>query len=159
MRTRNLVNSLKTVNKEQYKNIIIDIRDNGGGDPNIAAILFSFIMDKNFKNEFNYRTKTIKIEKENLLNNYQNPASDDYVSNLENWLYQRFNKAEDGYIGNERLKQGTSENFPPDKDNYKGNVFLITGGHTFSAAVYFTKLFKDHKRGKIIGTETGGNEN
>lgn len=149
----------RKIKKEKYRNIIIDIRDNGGGDPNIASLLFSFIRDKNFKNEFNYRVKTIKVEKENLLDNNENPAGDKFISEVENWLYQRFNEEKDGYyVGNDRLKQGTLENYPPDKDNYKGNVFLIIGGSTFSAAVYFAKLFKDYKRGKIIGTETGGNE-
>ncbi len=150
----------KRVNKEKYNNIAIDLRNNEGGDPNIAALLFSFITDSNFKNIFNYRTSNIKIEKENLLNDHGNPVGEDEVRGFENFLYQRFNETKDGlYIGNDRLKEGVLENFPADKDNFKGNVYLIVGGKTFSAAVYFTKLFKDHNRGKIIGEETGGNEN
>lgn len=150
----------KRVNKEKYNNIAIDLRNNEGGNPNIAALLFSFITDSSFKNVFNYRASSIKIEKENLLNDYGNPAGEDEVRGFENFLYQRFNETKDSlYIGNDRLKEGVLENFPADKDNFKGNVYLIVGGQTFSAAVYFAKLFKDHNRGKTIGEETGGNEN
>lgn len=150
----------KRVNKDKYNNIAIDLRYNQGGNPNIAALLFSFITDSSFKNVFNYRASSIKIEKENLLNENGNPAGEDEVRDFENYLYQRFNETKDSlYIGNNRLKEGVLENFPADKDNFKGNVYLIVGGQTFSAAVYFAKLFKDHNRGKIIGEETGGNEN
>ncbi len=149
----------KKAKKDKFNSVIIDLRANGGGDPNMAALLFSFLIDENFKNEFNYKVSTIKVEKENLLDDSGNQAGDDLVSNYENFLYQRFDKIESHYIGNERLKEGLLESFPPDKDNYNGEVFLIVGGNTFSAAVYFAKLFKDNKRGEIIGLETGGNEN
>ena len=150
----------KKINSEKYKSVIIDLRINGGGNPNMAALLFSFIIDSNFKNSFNYKMKNIRITRENLLSDNGNPASDDEIEGFENFLYQRFNKNEKGrYIGNERLKEGVLENFPPDKDSFNGDVYLMVGGKTFSASVFFAKLFKDHKRGKIIGIETGGNEN
>ncbi|WP_062060755.1 S41 family peptidase [Aquimarina longa] len=149
----------KTINIEGYQTVIIDIRNNTGGDPNIAALLFSFIVDQNFKNIFNYRVSSIKVNSENLMNDYGNPAGENEIEEFENFLYQRFNLNENIYIGNDRLKEGVLENFPPDKDNFKGEVYVITGGQTFSAAVYFAKLFKKYKRGTVIGLETGGNEN
>ncbi|MGY0406778.1 MAG: S41 family peptidase [Polaribacter sp.] len=157
---RELSQFFKKINKEKYKSVIIDLRTNGGGDPNMAALLFSFITDSNFKNSFNYKMKNIKIVRKNLVDDNGNPSSNDKIENFENFLYQRFNKDEKGnYIGNERLKEGVLENFPSDKDSFNGDVYLMVGGKTFSASVFFAKLFKDHKRGKIIGVETGGNEN
>lgn len=149
----------KRVNKEAYKEIAIDLRNNGGGNPSIAALLYSFISNKKFQNIFNYRTAAITLTKENMVNDYGNPLSYDDIKGFENFLYQRFNKDKDGtYVGNERLKEGVLETFPPDKDTFSGSVNLLVSGKTFSAAVYFAKLFKEHQRGKIIGQETGGNE-
>ncbi|QKX05970.1 hypothetical protein HN014_13990 [Aquimarina sp. TRL1] len=149
----------KKMNADQYKTVIIDIRNNPGGNPNIAALLFSFITDTNFKNLFNYKTSTIKLYSENLIDENGAPVGYEGIKNFENFLYQRFDKKDSIYIGNDRLKEGILENFPPDKDNFKGTVYTTIGGNTFSAAVYFAKLFKDHKRGSIVGIETGGNEN
>ena len=150
----------KKINDEQFKNVIIDLRNNEGGSPNMAALLFSFIMDSNFKNSFNFKAKNITFLKENLSDAYGNPVSNNWIERDELFFYQRFNKNEEGvYIGNERLNEGVIENFPPDKDHFKGNVYLMVGGKTFSAAVFFAKLFRDYKRGKIIGVETGGNAN
>jgi C-terminal processing protease CtpA/Prc len=86
--------------------------------------------------------------------------SDEDIQNNKNFLYQRFDKDSSGfYVGNERLKDGLSENFPPDKDVFKGKVYVLTGGGTVSAATYFASLVQKNKRGMIIGKETGSGEN
>ncbi len=37
-----------------------------------------------------------------------------------------------------------------------GDVYLLVGGRTFSASAYFTALFKQEKRGVMIGEKVGG---
>lgn len=150
----------KEVNQRGYEHVIIDIRSNGGGNPAISALLYSFLADAPFKNVYNYRTRTIDIAyPEYAIADYGRKLSDEDIRNHKNFLYQRFDKDSSGiYIGNARLKEGQLENFPPDKDAFKGKVYVLTGGGTVSAATYFASLVRKNKRGLVIGKETGSGE-
>lgn len=151
----------KEVNKRGYKHVIIDIRNNGGGNPAISALLYSFLSGKPFRNEYNYRTKTTQIAyPEYAIDDYGRKLSENDINNTINFLYQRFDKdsATGFFVGNERLKEGQLENFPPDKNAFGGNVYVLTGGGTVSAATYFASLVQKNKRGTIIGKETGSGE-
>lgn len=150
----------KEVNKRQYKNVIIDIRNNGGGNPAISALLYSFLSKTPFRNEYNYRTKTIDIAYPEYAIADGRTLSDEDIRNNRNFLYQRFDKDSISgfYVGNARLKEGQLENFPPDKDAFSGKVYVLTGGGTVSAATYFATLVQKNKRGLIVGKETGSGE-
>jgi C-terminal processing protease CtpA/Prc len=151
----------KEVNKRGYKHVIIDIRNNGGGNPAISALLYSFLSAKPFRNEYNYRTKTTQIAySEYAIDDYGRKLSENDINNTVNFLYQRFDKdsATGFYVGNARLKEGQLENFPPDKNAFSGDVYVLTGGGTVSAATYFASLVQKNKRGTIIGKETGSGE-
>ncbi|MGN7786544.1 S41 family peptidase [Niabella sp. 22666] len=154
-------NFFREVNKRGYKNVIIDIRSNGGGNPNISALLYSFISLKPFRNIFNYRTRTIDIAYPEYAITNGRKMSDEDIQDQKNFLYQRYDKDDKTgfYIGNTRLREGQLENFPPDKDAFKGNVYVLTGGGTVSAATYFASLVQKNNRGLIVGKETGSGEN
>ena len=149
------------MNRRGYQHVIIDIRNNGGGNPAISALLYSFLATQSFPNIYNYRTRVIDISyPEYAVADGQRKLSDEDVRNNRNFLYQRFNKdsISGRYIGNERLKEGMLENYPPDKDAFKGKVYVLTGGGTVSAATYFATLVQKNRRGLIIGKETGSGE-
>lgn len=150
----------KEVNRRGCKNVIIDIRSNGGGNPAISALLFSFMAKQSFRNVYNYRTKTIEIAYPDYATADGRKYSDEDIRSNRNFLYQRFDKDSTSgfYIGNARLKEGQLENFPVDKDAFAGNVYVLTGGGTVSAATYFATLVQKNKRGIIIGKETGSGE-
>ena len=44
----------------------------------------------------------------------------------------------------------------PRSNNFRGNVYVLTGHKSFSAASLFATLVYAYKRGEIIGQETGG---
>lgn len=151
----------KELNKRKYKNIIIDIRSNGGGNPGISALLYSFLSATAFRNEYNYRTKTIDIAyADYAIADGARKFSDEDIRVNKNFLYQRFDKdsASGFYVGNARLKEGQLESFPPDKDAFNGNVYVLTGGGTVSAATYFASLVQKNRRGVVVGKETGSGE-
>ncbi|MEC5145637.1 S41 family peptidase [Chitinophaga sp. 212800010-3] len=147
----------KEVNKRKYKQVIIDIRNNGGGNPAISALLYSFMTTGPFRNVYNYRTRTIDIAyPEYAVAENGRRLSDEDIQSQKNFFYQRFDKDTTGFfVGNARLRDGLLENFPPDKDVFHGKVFVLTGGGTVSAATYFASLVQKNKRGEIIGKETG----
>ncbi|WP_212004881.1 S41 family peptidase [Chitinophaga sp. HK235] len=150
----------REVKKRNYKQVIIDIRSNGGGNPAISALLYSFLADAPFRNVYNYRTRTIDIAyPEYAVADNGRRLSDEDIQSNRNFLYQRFDKDSSGfYVGNARLKEGQLENFPPDKDAFHGKVYVLTGGGTVSAATYFASLVQKNKRGEVIGKETGSGE-
>jgi C-terminal processing protease CtpA/Prc len=45
---------------------------------------------------------------------------------------------------------------PKRKDHFNGNVYILTGGNSFSATTLFAGALKGQKNVKIIGEETGG---
>lgn len=149
------------VKKRNIKNVIIDIRSNGGGNPNMSALLYSFVALKPFDNVFNYRTKNIDIhDPENLLNGYGTKMGEEEIKQTANFLKQRFDYDSSAgfYYGNARLTEGSIVNYPPDKNNFKGDVYILISGGTVSAATYFAALVKNNKRGVLVGTETGSGE-
>lgn len=150
----------KEVNKRGCKNVIIDVRSNGGGNPGISALLFSFMAKKSFQNMYNNRTKTIGIAYPEYATIDGRKYSDDDIQSKKNFFYQRFDKdsVSGFYIGNARLKEGLLENFPVDKDAFSGNIYVLTGGGTVSAATYFASLVQKNNRGIVIGKETGSGE-
>lgn len=143
-----------------YKNIVIDIRSNGGGNPAISALLYSFIALQPFDNVYNYRTKTIDMVYPEYAIEGGRAMSEDDITNTRNFLHQRFDldTITSFYIGNTRLREGQVANFPPDKDAFQGNVYVLTGGGTVSAATYFASLVQKNKRGIVVGKETGSGE-
>ncbi len=147
----------REVNRRQYKQVVIDVRSNGGGNPAISALLYSFLTDAPFRNVYNYRTRTIGIAfPEYAVADNGRRLSDEDLQSQRNFLYQRFDRDSSGfYVGNARLRDGLLENFPPDKDAFHGKVYVLTGGGTVSAATYFASLVQKNKRGLVIGKETG----
>lgn len=158
---KELSSFFEEVKKRNIRNVIIDIRSNGGGNPNMSALLYSFVALKPFDNVFNYRTKNIKMhDPENMLNGNGAKMSDEEQTQTENFLKQRFDydSAAGFFYGNARLNEGSVANYPPDKNNFNGSVYVLISGGTVSAATYFAALVKNNKRGLLVGTETGSGE-
>ncbi|MND70136.1 Peptidase family S41 [compost metagenome] len=147
----------KEANRRKCDRIIIDIRRNAGGNPSIAALLFSFIArEKSFSNLFKYKTKTIRLNNDRYRSdgNGRNLSDDDLQQEV-NFFYQRFDKGSDAqYVGNSRLMEGVVSDFPRDKNAFDGEILVLVGSETISAAVYFASLVQRSKSGIIIGKET-----
>ncbi len=44
----------------------------------------------------------------------------------------------------------------PQTNNFKGKIFVLANGRSFSASAEFSAIVKTNKRGKFIGEECGG---
>ncbi|MDV3910341.1 peptidase S41 [Elizabethkingia anophelis] len=148
----------------KVKSLILDIRDNGGGNISNVPLLYSFLAkEKKFNNSYKYGTKVVDIKYKDYLidpgtNRYY---SENDIRDLDNFMHQRFDKSEKGdyYFGNTRLDDTYIKDYPRNELFFNGKVILITNNRTFSAATYFASLFKTEKRGAIVGKETGSCSN
>ncbi|MEC4113920.1 S41 family peptidase [Myroides pelagicus] len=153
-----LSNFFEELNEKGVKNLILDIRGNGGGLLSNIPLYYSFISrEKMFKNNYRYATKVLDIKvRENLVDNNGRPISEMDIKNMDNFMYQRYDEVEgqDYYYGNNRLDESYVENYPRDRRAFEGDVYLLIDNNTVSAATYFAALFKENNRGVIVGQET-----
>ncbi|MEO6915026.1 MAG: S41 family peptidase [Chitinophagaceae bacterium] len=143
--SRFIRSSMKTIKKQQIKNLVIDVRYNGGGNVGISNLLTRYLIDHPFK----IADSLYAIDRSN--NNSR------YIQNqFWYWISMQFitRKRSDG-----KYHFGYFERhfFKPKKHNhYNGEVYVITGGNSFSATSLFAGFLKGQRNVKLVGEETGG---
>lgn len=81
------------------------------------------------------------------------------LQHLLEYPFQYFNSVKT-YKKNGKLREtaiSLSKTRKPASYIFKGNLYVLTDGGSFSNSGIFASLIKIHKRGLIIGSETGGN--
>ena len=135
---------VKQMQDSSYKHVIIDVRNNPGGDETICAKLFSFFAQKPFiVQEYSQVKKKNDFKFFRYCTNYNEDISDLFmeykpVPNKEGYFY---------------INQDTV--YPNPDVNFKGNLYLICNERSFSASTLFAGLVYKYKRGAIVGRETG----
>lgn len=136
------------IQHDSLTNLIIDIRNNPGGNSELADILTSYVYDKP------YRANSKIIIK----------RSEQYYSYLRgyfSWWFRpflKFVKQIEEYkntsIGDLYEDIKGNKNSINTKYRFKGNKYLLINSNTFSTALGFATVFKDYNIGKIIGEPT-----
>lgn len=122
------------INKRNIKNLIIDIRNNGGGNSEVGDEIMQYISHQPFLQFGIVRVKVSDPVK----------AQYSYYKDWNNGIYNNIKE---------------SENLIKLKDipiRFKGNVYLLTSNNTFSSAADFAWAFQYFDMGTIVGEETGG---
>lgn len=137
--------SFKQIKELSIRNLVVDIRGNGGGSVTLSNLLTKYIADKPFK----IADSLYAVRRSSDYGRYRSER-------FFNWLFVRFltHKKKDGYyhFGLFEKKQFK----PKSKNHFKGTTYILTGGNTFSAASLFTKSLKDQEDVIVVGEETGG---
>ena len=138
------LDSLKT------KNLIIDVRDNGGGAPEIANYLFSYLTNKPYyyfdyigakynsvKDWKHYARYPDNIEEINLAETKLKNGLNCYTESdsTDNWLF---------------IKQQNKSNY------YKGKISILINGGCFSTTGHFLALLREYKIGTFYGEYSQG---
>ncbi|BDD12080.1 hypothetical protein FUAX_45120 (plasmid) [Fulvitalea axinellae] len=136
--------SFTSIQNQKIKNLIIDVRGNRGGEEMIAGELLTYLID--------YEFRIYKYSKANSL-------EFDFINSLPNSNQIKLSKSnyivsDSGFV----MKRADflKEYVPQKKNQFKGNVYLLSNGICASACHIFLALIKTHKVGKIIGQESGG---
>jgi len=145
-----MIDSLKT------KELIIDLRDNGGGRLREIDDLYSYLTTEDYVmvnlSEVNSRIPYFKM----LMSNTTSVGTKAFIGVLSPYLLVQslINvKKVDGKLFY-KLKQ--SKVREPDALGYKGKVYVLINGNSFSASSIFSTKLKAKGRAVFIGEETGG---
>lgn len=127
----------RELRNQQIGNLIIDLRQNGGGNSAVGDVLLRYIshvpftqMDKALVRISPLTKKLIEKEGEDNL--------------------------QPGFLFYETDEGMYTQPLTPEEGLYQGHVYLLTSNITFSSASSFAWVFKECGMGTVIGEETGG---
>jgi hypothetical protein len=133
----------KFLNEQHVDKLIVDLRENSGGNSQLGWYLLNYITDTPFRMAGESARKVSQQFKDHINANkkiYGN--SYDGFMNMQNGTMWK--------IGNEDL-------YKPDDKTYKfkGRVCFLIGPYTFSSANMLSATIKDFKLATLIGEATG----
>lgn len=136
-----------TIDHKQIKKLVVDLRENSGGDSALGEYLLNYIADKPFRMAGESERKVSQQFRTYIMANRDIYGSDyDGYLKLPNGSFYKM--ASDG------------ENNPGDKKyKYKGKVCFLIGPYTFSSANMLSAAIKDYKLSTLIGEPTGESGN
>lgn len=139
--------TFKKLNSDKVENLVIDLRNNTGGSDGNAAYLASFLFDESFKyweDQVELTEPMAKSFKTWYGIFYKMPKKVDNVyrwKGMHSWLSKAFS-----YYKTQK----------PARQNYKGNVYLLTNGGCMSSCADVVAILSHNKKATVIGEETGG---
>jgi hypothetical protein len=137
----------KELDKQDVSELVLDLRDNGGGQENLQNILLeSFGVSTSDK----YELEVIKKIDFRTVSGIQNERKEKLKSmGLENFVFR------EDYGDDFKGRKGT--HYKSAKQRYSGELFILIDGTTFSCASDAAAILKEnYPRTKLIGTETRG---
>ena len=138
--------SFRKMRKQGVKDLVIDLRDNPGGYSNYGIFLYSWIADSSFRYFQSMELPTKKPVK------FIEHTDKTRLFNLLYLLVKRDRKTgQCSYNWDRGLRV-----HHPKRKPFKGNVYIIINGNSFSNSSNFSALAHYNKRAVFIGEETGG---
>ena len=128
------------------KNLVVDVRNNAGGHSEVLMKLLSYFADAPMeRQQGGYLRVKVKGRVPVL----------DYSSNYQGVdMFPDYFQGPLGYFKTDTLE--TCAAVRPDPDvHYGGRVYVLTNGHSFSAATLFPAVLVRNGRGVSVGRETG----
>lgn len=115
-------------------NLIIDIRNNGGGQSGVGDVLLSYISPVPFAQMDKALIRVTPLTAKLMDNPDISPMFVFYEMDSTQYILPK----------------------TPEEGHYSGNVYLLISNKTFSSAGSFSWAFKECGMGTVIGEETGG---
>ncbi|MEP7277686.1 MAG: S41 family peptidase [Bacteroidota bacterium] len=137
--------SFRLLRDEHIKNLVIDLRYNGGGNVSLSTKLTRYLTDHPFK-------LADSLYADRRLSKYESHIQNSFGAFfIMNFMTKK--KSD----GNYHFGYFEHHYFKPKKNtHYNGNVYILTGGNSFSASTLFVNALKGQSNVKVVGEETGG---
>ena len=137
--------SFEKIKDEKLKNLVIDLRDNGGGSIGLSTNFLKYL-----------ETKSFRVADTVAAINRSFPYGKHIRLSLVYRAAMRFtsHKRRDGKFHFTNLEK---HSYRHENDlHFNGNVYIVQGSFTFSAAAMFSSHLKGQTNVTIVGEETGG---
>jgi hypothetical protein len=142
-----LEKAFDSISSQKIKHLIIDIRKNEGGEQGMEDHFLSYLTNEEYKK---YKYVEIPGFTYSFLE-HTNYAGQKEI--LIEELKEDFYLSTDGRYLN---KEGHYIGEKPNIKNFKGDLYILISGLTFSGGSEFAALAKNYTHAKFIGEETGG---
>jgi C-terminal processing protease CtpA/Prc len=139
--------SFRTIKTSGVKNLVVDVRSNGGGNIKNSTRLSQYIADHAFKIADSVVANNRGIGKvpfSNFFNVVYYALAKSIISKKDTDGKYHFKRFENHYYK------------PFTKNHFDGSVYILQGGYTFSASTLFTSSLIKQKNVTIVGEESGG---
>jgi len=130
------------IKERKSKNLIIDLRNNGGGHNAFSDYLVSYVADTTFRWNSSYQLKTSEFLKEHARQHYDTSST----------FWKEALSRGNGEIYNYDF--GDYQPQPPSK-RFSGNVYVLVNRQSHSQATVTAAQIQDYGFGTIVGEETG----
>lgn len=136
----------KTLHEQKTDKLVIDLRGNGGGKMFDACHLLTYLLKEPFSYEFKRKNTKVRFRK--------------YMTDSKCLI--GFMPLAFSFVAKKTTRNDstiyTVSNKPQQKYPFKGDIFVLTNGGTFSAASFVASYLKQLRKATLIGNETGGSE-
>ena len=138
--------SFKHLAQLHIKNLILDLRSNGGGDINMSVLLTKYLRNSNFKVADSSYAMAASFRP------FTKYITQGRLSNIGLAFVTK--KHKDGFIHFGYWERHIFH--PRKKYHFDGKVYVLINGLTFSASTIFCNAVKGQKNIILAGEETGG---
>lgn len=142
-------NSFRLIRENHINNLVIDCRNNGGGEYSNSYPLLTYLIDRPIKEYDSSIRRFDSLPFPELLSpdDIVNGKNEDSTANDFIQIRPEVYKEKDEKVNT----------WNPGDFVFKGKLFVITNPYVVSAASNFVSILRDQKRAVIVGEETAGN--
>ena len=130
------------INENGSENLIIDFRNNGGGDDSFSDYLISYFANKPFKWNSSFTLKTSKFLKDFVIKNHDTTEV----------YWKKALSHEDGEIYDYKFEEYSPK---PENKRFQGKVYVLVNRQSHSQSAVAAAQIQDYDFGTIVGEETG----
>lgn len=134
--------------EQKVKNLIIDLRNNGGGELKNSILLYSYLTNNAFQFTKEIEIATVSPPTYIQYTDYNKALKFDSIE-PKNVIERDSN-----FVLSKHFSMETNK---PSNNSFSDNLYVIINGQTGSSAGSFTAYVHNEKRGKIIGEENRDN--